>query len=66
MIDSHEISFYCAMSNPLPRTGVLLVRRKLYEAGGITDEAAALGAVLESNMGGVAVAPQMNLYRCDH
>ena len=38
----------------------------LDEAGRTKGEAAALGAVLESNTGGVAVAPQMNLYRCDH
>jgi hypothetical protein len=38
----------------------------LDEAGRTTGEAAALGAASESNMGGVAVAFQMNLYRCDH
>jgi hypothetical protein len=32
----------------------------------LTGEAAALGAVSESNTGRVAVASQMNLYRCDH
>ena len=38
----------------------------LDEAGRTTGEAAALGAVSESDTGGVAVAFQMNLYRCDH
>ena len=31
-----------------------------------TGEVPELGAVSESNTGGVAVASQMNLYRCDH
>ena len=43
--------------------------REQSEKGGIiqvSGEALALDAAVESDTGGVAVATQMNLYRCDH
>jgi hypothetical protein len=48
------------------RNGAAVFIDWLDEAGRTTGEAAALGAVSESDTGGVVVASQMNLYRCDH
>ena len=58
-IDSREFSFYCSGQH-------CLAAHQLDEAGRTTDEEAALGAVSASSTGGVAVAFQTNLYRCDH
>ena len=38
----------------------------LDEAGRTTGEALELGAAVTSHTSGLAVASQMNLYRCDH
>ena len=66
-IDAGEIFFYCRGEQCLAahRRAVDFVDC-LDEADRTTAEALELDAAVASNMGGVAVASPMNLYRCDH